>query len=73
MFSKTKLTKMFAQPTKYANQIIEDQLERMEVRFDQFLDAKDAGNALAIYQEYSEWIETEEGQPYGFMQLSSLS
>ena len=73
MLSKTKLTKMFAQPTKYANQIIEDQLERMEVRFDQFLDAKDAGNALAIYQEYSEWIETEEGQPYGFMQLSSLS
>ena len=58
MLSKTKLTKMFAQPTKYANQIIEDQLERMEVRFDQFLDRlKGDKNKAAAQSDYSKQMD----------------
>lgn len=72
MLSKTKLTKLFREPSKYANDIIEDQLERMEKQFNYHLQSADDENALAIYQEYKEWIDAEEGDTYGFILLERL-
>lgn len=72
MFSKNKLAKLFAEPTKHANDLIQDQLERMEVQFDRFLDEENHANALALYHEYQEWIEAEEGDRYGMMLLERI-
>jgi hypothetical protein len=52
--------------------LIQDQLERMEVQFDQHLKDENLGDALAIYQEYADWIDAEEGDPYGMMLLERI-
>lgn len=72
MLSKNKLSKLFANPTNHANDIIQDQLERMEVHFDRHCKKNEPGNALAIYQEYQEWINAEDGERYGFMLLERI-
>jgi hypothetical protein len=72
MLSKNKLAKLFKEPSNHANDIIQDQLERMEVQFDDHVKNDNPGNALAIYQEYGDWIEAEEGSTYGFMLLERI-
>jgi hypothetical protein len=72
MFSKNKLAKLFAEPTKHANDLIQDQLERMEVQFNDHCKNDNPGAALAIYQEYADWINAEEGDPYGMMLLERI-
>lgn len=73
MLSKNKLAKLFSNPANNANDIIQDQLERMEVHFDRHCKDDEPGNALAIYQEYAEWIDAEDGERYGFMLLENIS
>jgi hypothetical protein len=73
MFNKNKLAKLFGEPTKHANDLIQDQLERMEVQFDQHLKDENLGDALAIYQEYVDWIEADEGSTYGMMLLERIN
>jgi hypothetical protein len=72
MFSKNKLSKLFANPTNHTNDIIQDQLERMEVHFNRHCKNNEPGNALAIYQEYQEWIDAEDGERYGMMLLERI-
>jgi hypothetical protein len=72
MLSKSKLTKLFREPSKHANEIIQDQLERMEVLFNEHVENEDKYNALAIYQEYKEWIDAEDGESYGFILLEFI-
>lgn len=73
MLSKSKLTKLFRDPSKHANDLIQDQLERMEEQFNLHCKNDQPGNALAIYQEYAEWINAEDGETYGFMLLENIS
>ena len=73
MFNKRKLAKMFAEPTKNANDLIQDQLERMEVQFNYHCKSDNTAAALAIYQEYSEWIDAEEGATYGMMLMERIA
>lgn len=73
MLSKSKLTKLFRDPCNNANDIIQDQLERMECQFDKHLNSDEQRNALAIYQEYQEWIDADEGESYGFLLLENIS
>jgi hypothetical protein len=73
MFSKNKLAKLFAEPTKHANDLIQDQLERMEVQFNHHCKSDNIGAALAIYQEYSDWIDAEEGSTYGMMLMERIA
>jgi hypothetical protein len=72
MFNKNKLAKLFAEPTKHANDLIQDQLERMEVQFNRHCKSDNPGDALAIYQEYAEWINADEGSTYGMMLLERI-
>lgn len=73
MFSKKKLANLFTQPEDNAWQIIEDQLERMEKQFTNLLDADDKMSALAIYQEYQEWIDSPEGEKCDYLYMEKLS
>ena len=73
MFSKNKLAKLFSNPANHANDIIQDQLERMEVHFDRHCANDEPGNPLAIHQEYAEWIDAEDGERYGMMLLEYIS
>lgn len=72
MLSKKKLTQFFREPAQHPNELIQDQLERMEVHFDRHCSENQPGNALAIYQEYQEWIDAEDGERYGFMLLEFI-
>jgi hypothetical protein len=72
MSNLSQAKKYFKQPSKYVTQIIEYQLEQVEGKFEQFVETN-PGNALAIYQEYAEWIEAEEGDDYGYTYLERIS
>lgn len=72
MLSKNKLKKFFSDPSNHANDLIQDQLERMEKVFDYHLECGEDGDALAIYQEYKEWIDAEENTVYGFLLLEQI-
>jgi hypothetical protein len=72
MLSKHKLAKLFSNPTEHVNDIIEDQLERMEANFDRHCNNNEHGNAIAIFQEYAEWIKAEDGERYGFMLMERI-
>lgn len=73
MLSQKKLSQFFREPSNHANDLIQDQLERMEQMFNDHCENNDPGNALAIYQEYQEWIDAEDGETYGFMLLEQIS
>jgi len=73
MLSKNKLKKFFSNPVYHANDIIQDQLEKMEKVFNHHLETGDELNALAIYQEYKEWVDAEDGETYGFMLLEHIA
>ena len=45
----------------------------MEEQFNLHCKNDQPGNALAIYQEYAEWINAEDGETYGFMLLENIS
>lgn len=72
MLSNKKLQQFFREPSNHANDLIQDQLERMEVMFDSHCENNDPGKALAIYQEYKEWIDADDGDKYGFMLLEFI-
>jgi len=73
MLNQRKLTRLFRNPANHANDLIQDQLERMEVQFDSHCHSNVPGDALAIYQEYQEWIEAEEDSTYGFLLLDNIA
>ena len=72
MLSPTKLKRLFKDPISNAADLIQDQLERIEVQFDQHCSNNNPQSALALYQEYCEWIEAEEGDNMTFVSLERL-
>jgi len=60
MLNQRKLSLLYRNPVNNAGDIIQDQLERVEVQFDVHCHHNDPGNALAIYQEYQEWIDCDD-------------
>ena len=73
MASKRTLKRWFQDPVKHANDLIQDQLERMEVQFNHHVKTENHANALAVYQEYAEWIDAEEGEKYGFLLIDQIA
>ena len=72
MISQRKLAKLFQSPEKYASEIIEDQLNRCEKRFE-ILEAENrTGDARAFAMEYMEWAIAEDGDDYGFLFMERI-
>jgi hypothetical protein len=73
MISQRKLAKLFREPVKNASEIIEDQLDRCDKRFE-ILEAENRmGDARALAMEYMEWAITEEGDNYGFLFMERIA
>jgi hypothetical protein len=73
MISQRKLAKLFQEPAKNASEIIEDQLNRCEKRFE-ILEAENrTADARALAMEYMEWAIAEEGDNYGFLFMERIA
>jgi hypothetical protein len=72
MLTNKKLARLFENPDKNAWVIIEDQLEKMESTFELHLNNNDKQNALALYQEYKEWIDAPEGDTCTYLFMENL-
>ena len=73
MHNQKTLAKMFSNPQVYADELICDQLERMEKRFNYHIRRDNSLNALAVYHEYREWIDADEGDSCGFMFMEKIN
>jgi len=73
MLNQRKLTRFYRNPANHAGDIIQDQLERVEVQFDAHCHHNEPGNALAIYQEYQEWIDSDEGDNNELLLLQRIA
>lgn len=73
MISQRKLAKLFQDPHNNVDQIIEDQLDRCEKRFE-ILEAENrTDDARALAMEYMEWATAEEGESYGFLFVERIA
>lgn len=73
MISQRKLAKLFQDPHNNVDQIIEDQLDRCEKRFE-ILEAENrTADARALAMEYMEWATAEEGDSYGFLFMERIA
>jgi hypothetical protein len=73
MINQRKLAKLFREPAKNASEIIEDQLNRCDERFE-ILEAENRmDDARALAMEYMEWAIAEEGDNYGFLFMERIA
>lgn len=73
MLSNRKLAKLFQEPHKNVDEIIEDQLNRCEKRFEILEEENRIDDARALAMEYMEWATAEEGDSYGFLFMERIA
>jgi len=73
MTTKRTLKKWFQDPTHYANLIIENRLEWGAERCEYLVENKQQQDAVALYEEYREWVTTPDNEDYGYLLLEQIS
>jgi hypothetical protein len=73
MTNKRTLKRWFQDPVKNADKIINSQLEWGADRCEYLSQYSNRGDALALYQEYDEWVNTDDGDQYGFLLLEQIA
>lgn len=73
MASQRTLKRWFQDPVKNVDKIINDRLEWGADRCEYLAQHSNRENALALYQEYEEWVNTDDGDPYGFLLLEQIA
>jgi hypothetical protein len=73
MASKRTLKRWFQDPIKNVDKIINDRLEWGADRCEYLSQHSNREDALALYQEYEEWVNTDDGDPYGYLILEQIA
>jgi hypothetical protein len=73
MTNKRTLKRWFQDPIKNADKIIESQLEWGADRCEYLAQHSSREDALSLYQEYEEWVNTDDGDDYGYLILEQIA
>ena len=73
MVTKRTLKKWFQDPVYYANRIIEDRLDWGAERCEYLVTNGQEQDAVALYEEYNEWVNTPDHEDYGYLLLEYIS
>lgn len=63
---------LFSDATGNIDDIIEDQLGQVMTRFEAFVRDDNIPSATCLYQEYADWIESEEGENVSYLLLDRI-
>jgi hypothetical protein len=73
MTTQRTLRKWFQDPIKNADKIIENRLEWGADRCEYLVKQGNELDAVALYEEYSEWVNTPDHEDYGYLLLEQIS
>lgn len=73
MTTQRTLRKWFQDPIKNADKIIENRLEWGADRCEYLVEQGNELDAVALYEEYSEWVNTPDHEDYGYLLLELIS
>jgi hypothetical protein len=73
MTTQRTLKKWFQDPIKNADKIIENRLEWGADRCEYLVEQGKELDAVALYEEYSEWVNTPDNEDYGYLLLELIS
>jgi hypothetical protein len=63
---------LFSDTTGNIDDIIADQLGQVMTRFEAFVRDDNIPAAACLYQEYADWIESEEGESVSYLLLDRI-